>query len=166
MIKKKNLLSYLLQKVKNHRGAALQNVHSSIWKVFGRERLPLLKSTISAAGIIRWKKSPQVDDCYRALFEKNSEGVFWVSIIARSAFSMVAVPTLTNHHCAFTLAVCDILLNPRSKTVLCKDKLMKRRMSQYINDFDNGGSNHNSAEEIMNSEIAGQELDELFGVNK
>ncbi|CAG8855062.1 3928_t:CDS:1, partial [Gigaspora margarita] len=61
---------------KNQRGAALQNVHSSIWKVFSRERLPLFKSTASAAEIIRWKESPQVDDCYHALFEKNSEGFF------------------------------------------------------------------------------------------
>jgi len=110
----------------------LQSVRSSIWKVFGHERLPPLKSTASATEILRWKESPQVNDCYRALFEQNSEGVFWVSIIARSAFSMVAVPTLTNHHCAFTLAVCDILLNPRSKSVMCKDKFMKRRMSQYL----------------------------------
>ncbi|CAG8607727.1 16492_t:CDS:2, partial [Gigaspora rosea] len=110
--------------------------------------------TASAAKIIWWKESPQVNDCYCALFDKNIEGVFWVSIIARTAFSIVAVPTLTNYHYAFTLAVCDILLNPRSKTVLCKDKLMKRRMSQYLNDFDNGGPNHNSAEEIINSEIA------------
>ncbi|CAG8747852.1 31027_t:CDS:2 [Gigaspora margarita] len=67
--------------------------------------------TASAAEIIQWKESPQVDECYCALFEKNSKGVFWVSIIARTAISM--------------------------------------------NDFDNGGPNHNSAKEIMNSEIAG-----------
>ncbi|CAG8837471.1 32249_t:CDS:1, partial [Gigaspora margarita] len=85
--------------------------------------------TTSTAEIIRWKESPQVDNCYRALFEKNSERVFWVSIIARTVFSIVAIPTLTNYHCAFTLAVCDILLNPQSKTVLCKDKLMKHQMS-------------------------------------
>ncbi|CAG8832956.1 33365_t:CDS:2, partial [Gigaspora margarita] len=43
-----------------------------------------------------------------------------------------------------------------SKTVLCKDKLMKRRMSQYLvnNDFNNSSPNHNSVEEIMNSELA------------
>ncbi|CAG8808755.1 19590_t:CDS:2, partial [Gigaspora rosea] len=58
----------------------------------------------------------------------NSKGVFWVSIIARTAFSMVAVPTLTNHHCAFTLA----------------------------NNFNNSGPNYNSAEEIMDSKLAGR----------
>ncbi|CAG8797404.1 6195_t:CDS:2, partial [Gigaspora rosea] len=95
-----------------------------------------------------------------------------------SAFSTVAVPTLTNHHCAFTLAVCNILLKPQSKSVLCKDKLIKHRMSQYLNDFDNSGPNHNSAEEIMDSELAGcpatesssimsiEELDELFEINQ
>ncbi|CAG8781788.1 8690_t:CDS:2, partial [Gigaspora rosea] len=85
-------------KVKNHRSAALQNICSSIWKVFGHKRLPPLKSTASATEIIRWKESLQVNDCYRALFEQNSKG----------------------------------------------------------NDFDNGGSNHNSAEEIIDSELAGR----------
>ncbi|CAG8832291.1 11709_t:CDS:1, partial [Gigaspora rosea] len=32
--------------------------------------------TASAAEIIRWKESLQVNDCYRALFEKNIEGFF------------------------------------------------------------------------------------------
>ncbi|CAG8804262.1 6249_t:CDS:1, partial [Gigaspora rosea] len=41
--------------------------------VFGHERLPLLKSTACTAKIIQWKESPEVDDCYRALFEKNSD---------------------------------------------------------------------------------------------
>ncbi|CAG8777567.1 2516_t:CDS:1, partial [Dentiscutata heterogama] len=116
----------------NYLGVALQSVRSSIWKVFSHERLPLLKSTASATEILWWKKSLQVNDCYHTLFEQNSEEVFWISIIAKSAFSIVAVPTLTNHHCAFTLAMCDILLNPQSKSVMCKDKFMKHQMSQYL----------------------------------
>ncbi|CAG8805185.1 22749_t:CDS:2 [Gigaspora margarita] len=33
-------------------------------------------------------------------------------------------------------------------------------MSQYLNNFDNGGPNHNSAEEIMNSELVGRPVAE------
>ncbi|CAG8515267.1 5907_t:CDS:2, partial [Dentiscutata heterogama] len=32
-------------------------------------------------------ESSQVNECYYALFEQNNKGVFWVLIIARSAFS-------------------------------------------------------------------------------
>ncbi|CAG8854866.1 41438_t:CDS:2, partial [Gigaspora margarita] len=69
----------------------------------------------------------QVDDCYHALFEQNSKEVFWVSIIARTAFSM-------------------------SKTVLCKDKLMKRRISQYLVSV----CYISFYAKIMNSELAGR----------
>src|SRR6185437_2962693 len=118
--------------MKNHRGASLQNVRHSIWKVFGYEKLPPLKSGAAAEEIIRWKESEEVATCFRALFEENDNSVLWVSVIARTAFSTNAVPTLSNEHCAFTLAVCDILLNPRSRNMICTEKRMKRRMEKYL----------------------------------
>ncbi|CAG8842408.1 14147_t:CDS:2, partial [Racocetra persica] len=54
--------------------------------------------------------------------------------IARAAFTEAAVPVLTNEHYAFTLAVYDIFLNPRSKS---------------INDYSNSGPSYNSAESII-----------------
>src|SRR5260363_302447 len=118
--------------MKNYRGAATQNVHSSIWKVFGCEKLPPLNNNATATEIVKWKENQQVAQCFHALFEYNDNGVLWITIIARSAFSMAAVPILTNHHCAFTLAVCDIMLNPRSRTIVCTEKRMKHRMEQYL----------------------------------
>jgi hypothetical protein len=118
--------------MKNLRGSALQNVRSAIWSVFGRERLPRLRSNASAEDIVRWKQSQEVYDCYCALYEQDNKGVFWVAIIARTAFSMAAAPTLTNHHCAFTLAVCDIILNPQSKNIVCSESRIKRRMVRYL----------------------------------
>ena len=122
----------LLQKMKNHRGASLQNVRHSIWKVFGYERLPHLKSNAAAEEIIKWKESDEVANCFRSLFEINDSGVLWVAVIARTAFTTTAVPTLSNEHCAFTLAVCDILLNPRSRNMICTEKRMKRRIEKYL----------------------------------
>ncbi|CAG8853005.1 25243_t:CDS:1, partial [Gigaspora margarita] len=80
----------------------------------------------------KWKKSEQVAQCFRTLFEYNENGILWITIIARSVFSIAAVPILTNHHCAFTLAVCDIILNSRSQTIVCTEKRMKCRMEQYL----------------------------------
>ena len=118
--------------MKNLRGASVQNVRAAVWHVFGCERLPPLKKNAVPADIVSWKQSEEVLDCYRALFEMNEEGVFWVSIIARAAFSMVAVPILSNEHCAFTLAVCDILLNPKSRSVTCSEKRLMRRIERYL----------------------------------
>lgn len=118
--------------MKNLRGAALQNVRSAIWRVFGCEKLPPLKSNAVASDIVRWKQSPEVASCFSSLFEQNDDGVFWVAVIARSAFSTTAVPTLSNEHCAFTLSVCDILLNPKSKGVICTERKMKRHMERFL----------------------------------
>ncbi|CAG8705658.1 3509_t:CDS:2, partial [Ambispora leptoticha] len=144
----------LLQKMKNYCGAVLQNVRSSVWKVYGHERLPSLKSKASTNDIVKWKESLNVYSCYCALFEQNDDSVFWVLVIARCAFTTVAVPILINQHCAFTLAVCDILLNPRSTNVLCTEKRIRRRMDQYLNDFNNGGPCYDSAETIMSEELS------------
>jgi hypothetical protein len=118
--------------MKNYRGAACQNVRNSIWKVFGVEKLPLLKSSAGASEIVRWKQSAEVADCFRSLFVQNESGAYWIDLIARNAFSTAAVPTLTHDHCAFTLAVCDIILNPRSRSVQCTQKRMKRRVEKFL----------------------------------
>ncbi|RIB04329.1 hypothetical protein C2G38_2254432 [Gigaspora rosea] len=115
------------------------------------EKLPW--SSISE---LKWKESEQVAQCFHTLFEYNNNGVLWITIIAKSAFSIATVPILTNHHCAFTLAVYDIILNPRSRTIVCTEKRMKCRMEQYLTDFENNGPYYESAESIMNNELSVQ----------
>src|SRR5947209_1612575 len=118
--------------MKNYRGTALASVRSAIWKTFGAERLPVLPSNSSAADIIAWKQASETIACFDSLFERNNDGLYWIAVIARAAFNEVTVPTLSHAHCAFTLTVCDILLNPASKAIVCTEKRMKRRMERYI----------------------------------
>ena len=75
----------------------------------------------------KYLNSPQT-----ALFEKNNDNVYWISVIARVIFNEAMVPNLSHAHCAFTMAVCDIFLNPASKAIVCTEKRMKRRMECYI----------------------------------
>jgi len=119
-------------KMKNYQGTALSSVRNAMWRVFGAERLPPLRSNASAADVIQWKQSQPVIAAFDSLFQQNAEGVFWITAIARAAFSETAVPNITSTHCAFTLAVCDILLNPQSKGTVCTEKRIKRRMARYI----------------------------------
>ena len=118
--------------MKNYQDTVLASIRSAIWKTFGAERLPVLPSNSSAAGIIAWKQASETIACFDALFERNNDGLYWIAVIARAAFNEATVPTLTHTHCAFTLAVCDILLNPASKAIVCTEKRMKRRMERYI----------------------------------
>ena len=78
------------------------------------------------------KKNINIINCFLSLFEINNDGLYWVMAIARSAFSESAVLTLSRAHCAFTLAVCDIYLNPHSVRIVCNEKQMKLRMDKYI----------------------------------
>jgi len=118
--------------MKNYRGAALANIRSSIWRVFGAEKLPLLRSNTSLANIVEWKKKPEVNDCFGNLFNKNNDDIYWIMVIARTTFNEAIVPNLTHAHCAFTLAVYDIFLNPASKSIVCTEKRMKKRIECYI----------------------------------
>ncbi|RIB14637.1 hypothetical protein C2G38_2194478 [Gigaspora rosea] len=59
---------------------------------------------------------------------------------------------MTPEHCAFTLAVCDIILNPKSKYIKCTEKLMKRRLKRYLNDLNGEGPFYESAQAVMNDE--------------
>ncbi|CAG8850444.1 6087_t:CDS:2, partial [Gigaspora margarita] len=54
----------LLIKMKNYCGAASQNVCSSIWKVFGCEKLPPLNNNAITTEIVKWKESEQVAQCF------------------------------------------------------------------------------------------------------
>ncbi|RIB17040.1 hypothetical protein C2G38_2038086 [Gigaspora rosea] len=144
--------SSLLSKMKNYHGAASQNVRHAIWRIFGSEKLPSLNSNASAPEIVNWKKSSQVAACFRSLFEQTESGVYWTDMIARSAFSTAAVPTITPEHCAFTLAVCVIILNPKSKYVKCNEKLMKCYLKQYLDDLNGEGPFYESAQAVMNNE--------------
>jgi hypothetical protein len=118
--------------MKNHRGAAMANVRSATWRVFGSERLPPLRSNALLADVITWKQAQKTIACFDALFEKNDDDRYWIVVIARTAFNEAMVPTLSHAHCAFALAVCDILLNPASKGIICTEKRMKCRMEHYI----------------------------------
>ncbi|RIB06507.1 hypothetical protein C2G38_2046736 [Gigaspora rosea] len=81
-------LSRLLAKMKNYRSAVFQNVRNSIWKIFGVEKLTLLKSNAGASEIVMWKQSVEVADCFRSLFVQNESGAYWIDLITRNAFSI------------------------------------------------------------------------------
>lgn len=117
--------------MKNHRGTALASVRQALFSVFGSEKLPRLGSQADHRKISKWKQNPKVKACHKLLFELNPDGNFWVSEIARVAFPETSVPTMNNHYLSFTLSVCDIFLNPKSKGVVCTEKEMKKRLEFY-----------------------------------
>ena len=71
-------------------------------------------------------------DCYCMLYEQDNKDIFWVTIIKRTVFITAVASTLTNHYCAFTLAVCDIILNSQSKNIIYSKSRIKHRMVRYL----------------------------------
>src|SRR3954468_4542497 len=104
--------------MKNHRGTALANVRHAMFSVFGSEKLPKLPSSSESRKIMKWKQNPKVRECHNLLFEVNEAGNYWVSEIASEAFPATSLPEMTNYHLSFTLSVCDIFLNPKSKGII------------------------------------------------
>ncbi|CAG8498947.1 13218_t:CDS:2, partial [Racocetra persica] len=66
-----------------------------------------------------------------------------ISIIVRLAFSKVAVSELFNKHYAFILAVCNLLLNLQSKSIMYTKKHLIHHIENIF------GLSYNSAEAIL-----------------
>ena len=123
--------------MKNYRGTALANIKQAIFSVYENEQLPKLATNTTTKAITIWKKNLKVKQCHRLLFELNDNGDYWSFLIAREAFIVNSAEVLTNHHLAFTLAVCDIILNSISKGTQCTEKEMKKRIEYYLVCFNN-----------------------------
>jgi hypothetical protein len=92
--------------------------------------LPRLGSQAENQKITKWKQNPKVKACHKLLFEMNVAEKYWVAEIARVAFPEALVPTMTNYHLSFTLSVCNIFLNSKSKGIICKESEMKKKITE------------------------------------
>jgi hypothetical protein len=117
--------------MKNYWSTALASVRQAMFSVFGSEKLPRLGSQAENQKITKWKQNPKVKACHKLLFETNAAGNYCVAEIACVAFPETSVPTMTNYHLSFTLSVCDIFLNSKSKGIICKESEMKKRLEFY-----------------------------------
>ena len=91
-------------------------------------RLDFIDNNASAAKIVDWKSSDKTKAAYIALF---SEGEL-LARIGYAVFKQYKDKELPDTHCAHILAICDILLNPKSPGIKCNDKSVTKRVNVLL----------------------------------
>jgi hypothetical protein len=103
------------------------SIRHAVFVNFG-ERLDYIDNNASAAKIVEWKSSEKTKGAYKALF---SEGEL-LDTIGRAVFKQYRDKDLPTAHCAYIIAICDILLNPKSPRIKCNDKSVVKRVDALL----------------------------------
>src|SRR6185369_3577379 len=102
-------------KCRSKRNDIAANIRTSIFAIFGEERLTKIDNTTPSRHIAEWKASEKTREAYAALF--NNQDL--LTKIGHSVFKQYREKPLPSMHCAFILSICDILLNPSSSGIKC-----------------------------------------------
>ena len=95
---------------------------------FGEQKLDYIDNNASAIKITEWKSSEKTKAAYNDLFS-NDELLEKISYIVFKQYKGQELPTM---HCAFILAICDIVLNPKSQGIKCNDKSVVKRVNAFL----------------------------------
>ena len=95
--------------------------------IFG-ERLEHIDNNASAVRIANWKSSKKTQAAYAEIFS-NDELLMDIANLVFKEYKGKDLPAM---HCAYTLAICDILLNPKSSGIKCNDKSVVKRVNTFL----------------------------------
>jgi hypothetical protein len=99
-----------------------------MFSTFGEHRLEYVDGTTSSVKLAEWKMSEKTQAAYRKLF-RNHELLTKIGYAVFKKYKEEELPTM---HCAYVLAICDILLNPKSSRIKCNDKSVIRRVNAFL----------------------------------
>jgi hypothetical protein len=99
-----------------------------MFAVFGEQQLERVDNNTSSVKIAEWKQDPKTQAAYQALFTNHD----LLTKIGYAVFKQYKNKELPTMHCAFVLAICDILLNPKSSGIKCNDKSVTRRINAFL----------------------------------
>ena len=99
-----------------------------MFSAFGEDRLERVDNTTSPAKLAEWKTSERTKKAYKDLFANHD----LLSRIGHNVFKSYKEKELPTMHCAYILAICDIVLNPRSSGIKCNDRSVIRRVNAFL----------------------------------
>ena len=99
-----------------------------MFAAFGEERLDFVDGTTTSVRLAEWKTSEKTQNAYHELFQ-NHELLTKIGYAVFKQYKETELPTM---HCAYILAICDILLNPKSSGIKCNDKSVVRRVNAFL----------------------------------
>lgn len=107
----------------------------AIFATFGEINLPSIKSNAGTSEVYAWKRSQNVIECYKKLFEKlndEPDSPRTITFIVEKVFSG---KQYTNAELAFVVAICKTLLDPKHDSLQLKEVMMKKKVNYYLVSF-------------------------------
>ena len=99
-----------------------------MFSTFGKQRLDVVDSNTSPLKLAQWKSNEKTRSAYLEIF-RNHE---LLSNIGYTVFKQYKDNELPTTHYAYILAICDILLNPKSSGIKCNDKSVINRVTCFL----------------------------------
>jgi hypothetical protein len=99
-----------------------------VFSTFGKERLDVVDNNTSPTKLTQWKSSEKTRAAYIEIFQNHKI----LSDIGNAVFKQYKDKELPTTHCAYILAICDILLNPKSSGIKCNDKSVIKRVTCFL----------------------------------
>jgi hypothetical protein len=114
-------------KCRSKRNNIAASICHAVFASFG-ERLDHIDNNALAAKIVEWKSSERTKAAYKALFSESE----LLNTIGHAVFKQYRNKDLPTTHCAYIIAICDILLNLKSPGIKCNDKSVVKRVDALL----------------------------------
>ena len=107
-----------------------KDVRAAMFNVFGENHLTHINTTADVNAIQIFKRSHKTKEAFNCLFELDDDNtLLFIEAIKKKAWGKKST---TKMDTAFTLAICDIMLNPRHPKISVNDDALHNRFDVYL----------------------------------
>ena len=92
---------------------------------FGESNLSRITTSDTPSEIAKWKKSAEVAQCYKKLFDNRN------NVLAKILEKVFGKNLPPDAHSAYAIAICTTILNPKGEGIQLSEELMKKN-SMFI----------------------------------
>ncbi|CAB4407648.1 unnamed protein product [Rhizophagus irregularis] len=121
-----NIHKQLTKQVRSVRGTLSSKSRKAIFSIFGSRLLPI-NTNARPSEVAKWKRKPEVRDCFEGLFKKMNPKDKNSSIVLASVIDRALQNGHSNAELAYVLAICSTILNPNHDEIMCKKNIMKQK---------------------------------------
>ncbi|UZO00516.1 uncharacterized protein OCT59_011639 [Rhizophagus irregularis] len=126
-----NIHKQLTKQVRSIRGTLFSKSREAIFSIFG-SRLPPINTNAGPSEVAKWKRKPEVKDCFEGLFKKMNPKDKNSSIVLVSVIDRALQNDHSNAELAYVLAICSTILNPNHDEIRCKKNIMKQKVKKFL----------------------------------
>ncbi|GBC13800.1 uncharacterized protein OCT59_002716 [Rhizophagus irregularis] len=116
--------------IKSQRCDKAKDIRSAMFDIFGKNLLTRINTSAGAEDITAFKNSNNTKKAFKCLFISDDDGALpYIEAIKKKAWGKKKTTLMDT---AFTLAVCEIVLNPRHPRISVSDNALHKRFDLYL----------------------------------